>query len=600
MRGSGPGQIAWYVTTSAGQLIIGSKTRVDDGAWHHICCIFNNGHSTIYIDGWLDSSATGAPQFGTATTRFGFLGANSEATVFNGDRGGGGPILGDIDDFRIYDKALTQEEIKLAMRGDPLIAWNPSPANGSLSDIENAIPLTWSPGDEASEHDVYFGTDRDAVDSADGTDTTGTYRGRQSGNSYTPPEGVEWDSGPYYWRIDEYNTNATISKGKIWTFTVTDYILIDDFESYTDDEAAGEAIWQHWIDGFDVPNNGAVVGDLLPPYAERTIVHSGYQSMPLSYDNTTGVTNSEAELTLTASRDWTKHGVGVLSLWFRGHPAYVGSLAEDPVGTYTMIASGADIGGTADQFHFAYKILSGPGMIMARVDSITNIDPWAKAGVMIRETLDPGSKYAFVCLTPGNGTAFMDRRDTDANSSSTNQVGITAPHWVILQRDVGGNFWAYHSVNGASLERIQNALPVNIPMNTDVYVGLALTSHNNSAACEAKFSNVTTTGTVSPQWTNQDIGIVSNDPELLYVAVANSMGAPVVVAHDDANAATIDNWTEWVIPLRAFADQGINLSNVDTIAIGVGSKGNMTTPGGSGKMFFDDIRLYRPKDAVGH
>jgi hypothetical protein len=72
-----------------------------------------------------------------------------------------------------------------------------------------------------------------------------------------------------------------------------------------------------------------------------------------------------------------------------------------------------------------------------------------------------------------------------------------------------------------------------------------------------------------------------------------------VVVNNDPAAATIDTWTEWVIPLQAFADQGIDLTKVDRIAIGLGTKGNMTTPGGSGKMFFDDIRLYRPREAAG-
>jgi len=60
----------------------------------------------------------------------------------------------------------------------------------------------------------------------------------------------------------------------------------------------------------------------------------------------------------------------------------------------------------------------------------------------------------------------------------------------------------------------------------------------------------------------------------------------------------IDTWTEWVIPLQTFADQGINLSDIDRIAIGVGTKGNTTTPGGAGKMFIDDIRLYRSRAAA--
>jgi hypothetical protein len=78
------------------------------------------------------------------------------------------------------------------------------------------------------------------------------------------------------------------------------------------------------------------------------------------------------------------------------------------------------------------------------------------------------------------------------------------------------------------------------------------------------------------------------------VAVSNSAGTPAVVVHDDPAAATIDTWTEWVIPLQTFADQGIVLTNVDRIAIGLGTRDNTTIPGGSGKIFIDDIRLYQP------
>ena len=195
-------------------------------------------------------------------------------------------------------------------------------------------------------------------------------------------------------------------KGLVWSFTTADFLVVEDFESYTDDDAAGEAIWQSWIDGFGLADNGAQVGYLMPPYAEQTIVHSGVQSMPLLYNNTLGVQNSEATLTLTSLRDWTTGGVIELSLWFRGSP--------------------------------------------------------------------------------------------------------------------------------------------------------------------------------------------TNAAEPLYVAVSNAAGAPVIVAHDDPTAAKKSFWSQWTIPLRTFADQGINLTNMDTIAIGLGNKAGIAAPGGSGTVFVDDVRLYRP------
>jgi hypothetical protein len=137
-------------------------------------------------------------------------------------------------------------------------------------------------------------------------------------------------------------------------------------------------------------------------------------------------------------------------------------------------------------------------------------------------------------------------------------------------------------------------VPEIIPMGSNVYIGLAVTSHDVTLTCQTVFTNVTTTGNVTGQWSHQDIGIASNAAEPLYVAVSNSTGNSAIVVNDDPAAAQIDTWTEWVIPLQAFADQGIVLTNVDRIAIGLGTRGNISIPGGSGKMFIDDIRLYQP------
>jgi len=131
-------------------------------------------------------------------------------------------------------------------------------------------------------------------------------------------------------------------------------------------------------------------------------------------------------------------------------------------------------------------------------------------------------------------------------------------------------------------------------MSPNVYIGIALTSHSSGVICTAELSNVQTTGTVTPMmWTHEAIGatMTSNDAEPMYVALNGN----AVVYHDNPNAALIETWTQWNIDLQAFADQGVNLANVNTIAFGLGNKSN-PQPGGSGVMYFDDIRLYRPAE----
>jgi len=596
-----------YYDTAPGFHSLGvGKTVWSSGDWHMVAGTKDSTGHKIYLDGELKNSDTNTNDDNYATTRMVSIGAMG----WNNDE----YYNGTIDDVRIYNRTLAQDEIQNIMRGDLFVAWSPNPANGSTPGVDEALPLSFSPGDMASQHDVYFGTDMDAVANADESDTAGIYRGRQSGTSYTPPEGVEWGGGPYYWRIDEYNTDGTISKGRIWRFSVADYILVENFEDY---DSGDNQIWYSWHDGlgygapgtadyFAGNGTGAAVGnENSSSYTEEVIVNGGRQSMPVSYDNNKqGYSKySEVELKLTDPRNWTKDGVTELSLWFRGYPGSVGSFVEGPVGTYTMTGSGTDIWdvsgigtGYHDEFHFAYKTLTGAGSIVARVQSVENTNAWAKAGVMIRETLDADSVHAMMAVTPASGVSFQRRNVTGDTSASDTTAGISAPYWVKLERDLSGNFIAYHSTNGSTWQ--SQGMPDNISMGSNVYIGLAVTSHDAALTCQAVFSNVTTTGSVGPQWANQDIGIASNAAEPMYVAISNSAGTPAVVVNDDPAAATIDTWTQWVIPLQAFADQGIVLTDVDRIAIGLGTRGNMTVPGGSGKIYIDDIRLYRTIEAA--
>jgi len=268
----------------------------------------------------------------------------------------------------------------------------PSPANGAV-DVTQTPTLTWIPGVFADTHQVYFGTDAASLE-LKGSGNLGS-------ESYDPGQ-LEWNT-TYYWRIDEANNANADSPwtGPLWSFTTANFLIIDDMESYNDINEGDEGsnrIYLAWIDGFDNPaTNGAVVGNLDPPFAEQTIVHSGNQSMPMAYDNAVG--KSEATLTLTSNRDWTVNGVNTLTIWYRGNS--------------------------------------------------------------------------------------------------------------------------------------------------------------------------------------------SNAAEQMYVALNDS----AVVNNDIPDAAQKTAWTQWNIPLQAFADQGVNLANVTSITLGLGNRANPTA-GGSGMMYFDDIRLY--------
>ena len=487
----------------------------------------------------------------------------------------------------------------------PVQAREPNPAVGA-GDVELDLALGFRAGRQADKHNVYFDDDIQTV--ADGTAPATTV----TETSYDP---LALDLGKtYFWRVDEVNDVETpgIWQGNIWYFTTVDSLLVEDFESYN---AADNQIWWAWKDGLGYvahgtepayPGNGtgAEVGDeTTESFTEETIVHGGKQSMPLVYNNNKqGYLNySEATMTLISHRDWTVRGVKELSLWFRGLPGSVGSFVEGPAGTYTMTASGADIYGQADEFHFAYKQLSGVGSIIAKVESVENTDSWAKAGVMIRETLDPGSKFAglYITSTNSDGTAtngcrFQARTDTDGEATSDTSVAtdeqkaVIAPYWIKLERDFAGNFRGYYSSDGSTWTPM--VWRPSISMSSNVYIGLAVTSHDAALTCEAKISGVQTTGTVTGQWQSQDIGIASNSAESMYVVVGNSAGAPAIINYDNPAVTQIDAWTEWVIPTQAFADQGVNLTDVDNISIGIGDRNNPQA-GGSGTVYIDDIRL---------
>lgn len=208
---------------------------------------------------------------------------------------------------------------------EPRMARRPLPNNHAENVMQTPI-LSWAGGDKVGQHDVYFGTDAQAVANAD-TTTADIYRGRQDVNERVfHPGPLAWNQ-TYYWRVDEVNELEAESPwtGSVWQFTTADFLVVDDFELYTDDIT--DRIFQTWIDGWGYsepepgnPGNGtgSTVGYTQIPFTERTIIHTGNQSMPLAYNNAEAPFYSETVRTWETAQDWTVNAVDTLILWLRG------------------------------------------------------------------------------------------------------------------------------------------------------------------------------------------------------------------------------------------------------------------------------------------
>ncbi len=174
-------------------------------------------------------------------------------------------------------------------------------------------------------------------------------------------------------------------------------------------------------------------------------------------------------------------------------------------GTFTVAGSGADIWGTADGFRSVHQSITGNGEIIARVASLQNTDGWAKAALMFREDLSAGAKNVALTVTPSNGIRLQWR--SSVNGTTTNGTGTGAPpQWVKLVRD-GNNFTAYKSADGVTWTFI---VTQTVSMAETSYVGLAVTSHNNTVAATAVVDSVTVNSLAVPPspWATQDVGSV--------------------------------------------------------------------------------------------
>jgi hypothetical protein len=463
----------------------------------------------------------------------------------------------------------------------PVLARAPQPATAATG-VKIDATLDWRPGREAGSHKVFLGTDQAAV-------TGGTVAAKTVNDHVYTPDSLNFGT-TYYWRVDEVNT--VTYPGDVWSFTTQEYAVVDDFESYTD--KLGSAIFDTWIDGYTDGKSGSLVGYINPPFAETVIVHGGKQSMPVEYNNVKSPFYSEAQRTFDTTQNWTGNGADTLSLYFRGRAAGFTDKGND---VFTVSASGTDIWNASDQFRFVYKSLSGNGSIVAKVDSVVNTNVWAKAGVMIRQSLDAGSSMAYMIQSAASGASFGWRQLAAGTPGSMTQAGIVAPQWVKLTR-TGNVFTAQYSVDGKTWTDIKNAdgtvTSTSITMTGSIYIGLCVTSHDAALTTTAEFSNVSTTGTVTGSWQSAAIGAAmpTNGAAPLYVVVEDKAGKSKTVVNANAAATTVSAWTEWRIPLSDLT--GLNLAAIKKITVGAGDKASPKA-GPAGMVFLDDIQFGKPK-----
>jgi hypothetical protein len=186
-------------------------------------------------------------------------------------------------------------------------------------------------------------------------------------------------------------------------------------------------------------------------------------------------------LTVSAPVDGTNLDVGA--------PALAGSGSQS-AGVWTIAGSGADVWGTSDQFHFDYWTLPGDGTITARVVSVTNTSFYAKAGLMMRQSLAANAAYAFAPALP-TLSVFQYRTGAGGSASSSGYYPASYPVWLRLVR-ANGNLTAYASPDGAAWQQMGNT--VSVGLTGAVYAGLAVTSQNNTKLNTAVFDNVSITG----------------------------------------------------------------------------------------------------------
>jgi len=494
--------------------------------------------------------------------------------------------------------------IEPSLASPPVKATAPVPADGAYLE-ETWGNFSWTPGALAVSHDVYLGDNYDDVN--DGAEDT--FRGNQAPTFFVAgfpgfpyPDGLV-PGTTYYWRIDEVNDTEPNSpwKGDVWSFSVPPKTAYNP-DPADDAESVHSNYDLSWTPGFGAKLHTVYFGDNFDDVNNATgglpVGVTTYDPGPLKLAKTYYWRVDEFDVINTYKGDvWSFTTEGAVgspdpangavdvehTQILNWSPGVYAASHQLYFGTDKETVKNADTGspeykGTRDLGAESYD----PGKLLWdatyywRIDEVNSVNPdspWA------------GPLWSF---TTANFLIVDDFEGYDAND---NQI------WYTWKDGLGygtPDVEPYYPGNGTGSAVGDETTP-SYTEETIVHGGNQAMPlfYDNSVL---KYSEVEKTLTYPCDWTENGISTLSiwfrgdsdNAAELLYVALNGS----AVVSHDNPDAAQIATWTQWNIDLQAFADQGVNLANVNTIAIGLGNKKNPVA-GGSGTIYIDDIRLYR-------
>jgi regulation of enolase protein 1 (concanavalin A-like superfamily) len=261
-------------------------------------------------------------------------------------------------------------------------------------------------------------------------------------------------------------------------------------------------------------------------------------SMPTTVYVGLAVTSRDAAQTATATFTNLQIGTALPTPWRNhdvGSPTRTGTAASTGSGAFTVAGAGAAIWGTADEFQYVYQAVQGNTEIVARVTSLQVTHAGAKAGVMIRESMNTGARHASMLATGSNGWSFQYRDVSNGVSFTSPGPGGNTPGWVRLVRsdDV---FTAYHSTDGTTWSLVGRE---TIPMASSVYVGLAVGSRVATVTTTATFTNVAVSAGGSSANTSPTVAITSPSSGATYTAPA-SMTIVATASDPDGTVAQVD------------------------------------------------------------